>query len=277
MVPVILRKQRKDVDMSELPSTLHKALKTYGQFPTLPVGVKLAKENDKAPKKAKYPLSDIGNRIALCQGLTIARTIGWTMAFKKKDNACPLSTVFLGHIKPDKLLEGKVAGFYQDDEECAKLMEKSFPRWPIDTIQEIWLSPLQTCEFEPDAAIVYGNSAQILTLIHAANFRKGSGIASSSNGRGGCSSWIAGAVQSGECTYLIPGPGERVFAGTQDYEVSFVIPYPKFENLIDGLKYIRKKGAFRYPVPNLAVLSEPKFPEEYYALDPSWKDRSTVK
>jgi uncharacterized protein (DUF169 family) len=199
------------------------------------------------------------------------------MAFKKEDNACPLSAVFLGHIEPDNFLEGKVADFYQDDEECAKLMENSFPRWPVDTTREIWLSPLQTCEFKPDAAIVYGNSAQILTLIHAANFGKGSGVFSSTTGRGGCSAWIAGVVQSGECTYLIPGPGERVFAGTQDYEVAFVIPYQKFENVIAGLKYIRKKGVFRYPVPNLAVLSEPKFPKEYYALDPSWKDLSNAE
>ena len=48
------------------------------------------------------------------------------------------------------------------------------------------------------------------------------------------------------------------------------IPHPNFENVIEGLKYIRKKGAFRYPVPNLAVLAEPKFPKEYYELDPTW-------
>ena len=75
----------------------------------------------------------------------------------------------------------------------------------------------------------------------------------------------------GRGKYTIPGPGERIFGGTQDYEVSFAIPYQKFESVIEGLKYIRKKGAFRYPVPNLAVLSEPKFPKEYYKLDPMWQ------
>ncbi len=257
--------------MSDLCIRLHEALKKYGHFSTLPIGVKLAGANDNAPPKAKYPLRDIGNRVAVCQGLTIARSIGWTMAFKKEDNACPLSAVFLGHIEPDLLLKGTVAGYYQDDQACAKLMEESFPRWPVDTARELWLAPLQKFDFKPDLAIVYGNSAQILTLIQAANFRKGSGIRSSSTGRGGCAAWIAGVVQSGECTYMIPGPGERVFAGTQDYEVSFAIPYQKFETVIDGLDYVRKKGAFKYPVPNLAVLAEPKFPKEYYALDPSWK------
>jgi uncharacterized protein (DUF169 family) len=256
--------------MSDLSVKLHDALKKYGGFPTLPVGIRMVRSDEEAPKKARYPLRDIGNRIAVCQGLTLARTIGWTLAFEKEDHGCPLSLVFIGHVHPDSFLEGTVSDYYQDDEASAKLMEDTFPRWPVDEVKQIWLSPLQKCEFEPDVAIVYGNSAQILTLIHAANYRKGSGISSMSTGRGGCSNWIAGVIQSNECTYNIPGPGERIFAGTQDHEVSFAIPYRRFESVIHGLEYVRKKGAFRYPVPNLTVLSEPKFPKEYYELDPNW-------
>jgi hypothetical protein len=70
---------------------------------------------------------------------------------------------------------------------------------------------------------------------------------------------------------MIPGPGERIFAGTQDHEMSFAIPYPKFETVINGLKYVKDQGAFRYPVPNLGILSEPKMPEKYYSLDPETK------
>ena len=256
--------------MPDILIKLHEALKKYGNFPTFPVGIKMVRTDEEAPEKVRYPLRDIGNRMAVCQGVTIARTIGWTMAFKKEDHGCPLSLIFIGHIDPQSFLDGKVSGYYQDDADCAKLMEATFPRWPVGDVKQIWLAPLARCTFEPDVAVVYGNSAQILTLIHAANYRKGSGIASLSTGRGGCSSWIAGAIQSGECTYNIPGPGERIFGGTQDYEVSFAIPYPKFEGVVEGLNYIRKKGAFRYPVPNLAVLSEPKFPKEYYDLDPDF-------
>jgi uncharacterized protein (DUF169 family) len=108
----------------------------------------------------------------------------------------------------------------------------------------------------------------MITLVTAANFRHGAGIKSVSSGRGGCSTWIAGVRKSGECTYMLPGVGERVFGGTQDHEMSFAIPYAKFEQVIEGLKYVRKQGAFRYPVPNLAILSEPTMPKEYYSLDP---------
>lgn len=263
--------------MSEILLKLYNALIKHGHFPTQPVGIRLAKEGEKISQKAKYPLKNMGIRLSLCQGLTAARTFGWAIAFGKEDHACPLASVFLGHVKPDIFLQGTIAGPYQDKEECAKSMEASFPRWPLGSVQEIWISPLNLCEFEPDLAIIYGNPGQILILIHAANFRKGSGIKSLSYGRGGCATWIAGVIQSNECTYMIPGSGERVFAGTQDHEMSFAIPYSHFENLMEGLEFMRKKGAYRYPVPNLAILSEPKIPKEYYSIDPDFGSDSTDK
>jgi len=254
--------------MSAAAIGLFEALKKYCQPHTLPVGVKLAKAGEKIQQKAKFPLKDIGNRLAVCQGMTIARTIGWTMAFRKEDHGCPLGSVILGYLKPDLFLKGKISGYYQDREDCFEKMEATYPRLPLNSIEQIWLSPLDKCEFAPDLAVVYGNPAQMITLITAANFRHGPGIKSTSSGRGGCSTWIAGVRQSDECTYMIPGVGERVFGGTQDFEMSFAVPYSKFENFIEGLKYIRKQGAFRYPVPNLAILNEPKMPREYYSLDP---------
>jgi hypothetical protein len=76
---------------------------------------------------------------------------------------------------------------------------------------------------------------------------------------------------------MIPGPGERIFAGTQDNEMSFAILYSKFENIIKGLQYVRDQGAFRYPVPNLAILSEPKVPGRYYTLDPATHPKPSNK
>lgn len=263
--------------MSEITIRLHEALNQYGRFPTFPLGIKLAKEGEKILQKVKYPLKDMGTRLSVCQGLTVSRTFGWTIAFRKEDHACPLAHIFLGQIKPDLFLQGTIAGSYQDMEECARSMEASFPRWPFGSVEEVWISPLNLCEFEPDLAIIYGNPGQVLVLIHAANFRKGSGIKSLSHGRVGCATWIAGVIQSNECTYMIPGSGERVFAGTQDHEMSFAIPSSRFENIMEGLLFLRKKGAYRYPVPNLSILSQPKIPKEYYSIDPDFEPDSTDK
>lgn len=255
--------------MENTATQLHETLMKYGRLATFPVGVKLAKKGDQAPEKMRYPLKDLGHRLTVCQGMTAARTLGWTLGFKKEDHGCPLAHVFLGHVAPDIFLDGAIAGPYQNDPEFAKSMEATYPRWPFGTYQEVWLSPLKKGEFAPDLAVVYGNPAQILALIQAANYRKGTGIRSSSTGRLGCSLWLAGVIQSGECTYMVPGPGERVFAGTQDQEMSFAVPSSDFERLMAGLEYIGKKGAYRYPVPNLSALSEPKIPENYFQIDPS--------
>jgi uncharacterized protein (DUF169 family) len=252
--------------MDELTKQLEKVIQEHCRLTTTPVAIKLAEEDEEALKKAKHPMKDLGHRLAVCQGMTLARTIGWTMAFRDEDHACPLPRIFMGHVEPDKFLEGSLGEYYQEDSECMRTMEASYPRWPIGVHKEIRLSPADRAEFVPDLVVAYGTPAQILALIQAANFRKGPGITASSTGRYGCSFWIAGVVQAQECTYMVPGPGERVFAGTQDHEMSFAAPYSKFKTLIDGLKYIRSRGAYRYPVPNLAVLSEPRIPGTYHQI-----------
>ena len=98
--------------MGVMPATtteLCEALDKYCQPHSLPVGIKLAKASEQIQQKAKFPLKDIGNRLAVCQGMTIARTIGWTMAFRKEDHACPLGSVILGYIRPDSFLKGKIS------------------------------------------------------------------------------------------------------------------------------------------------------------------------
>jgi uncharacterized protein (DUF169 family) len=255
--------------MDEPTKMLEEAIQEHCRLTTTPVAVKLARDDEKPMNKAKYPMQHLGHRLAVCQGMSIARTIGWTMAFREEDHACPLPRIFMGHVDPEKFLAGTLAEFYQDELECMKKTEASYPRWPLNRYKEIRLCPINRCEFTPDLVIAYGNPAQILALIQAANFRKGTGILSTSTGRYGCSSWIAGVLQAGECTYLVPGPGERIFAGAQDHEISFAVPYLKFAELVEGLKYIRSRGAYRYPVPNLTVLAEPRIPEKYHSIVPA--------
>ncbi|MFO7985290.1 MAG: DUF169 domain-containing protein [Desulfatiglandaceae bacterium] len=254
--------------MDEKSQKLFEAIEKHCRLVTLPVAVKLARKGEAPEKKTRYPLDHVGHRLAVCQGMAVVRTLGWTMAFRKEDHACPMPRVFMGHIKPDKFLEGTAAGYYQDESEYRQKMEASYPRWPLDEFQEIWLSPLNKCEFIPDLAVAYGSPAQVLALIQAANYCLGPGIKSTSSGRYGCSAWIAGVPQTGQCTYMVPGPGERIFAGTQDSEMSFAAPYSRFEQVVDGLKYVRSLGAYKYPVPNLGVLAEPKIPAKYFEIDP---------
>jgi len=233
---------------------------------TYPVAVRLAGKGEKLNQKFKRPATDFGHQVAVCQGVNIARTFGWTLVFDSADHACPLASVAAGYLDPDQFLSGAVADLYQDDPEVGRRMEAGYPRREMGEVDQIWLSAIGRCEFDPDLVVVYGNPAQILVLVHAANYGYGDGVASTSTGRFGCAKWIAGVVQSDQCEYAIPCSGERVFAGTQDHEMSFMIPRSRFLSVTEGLGIMRKKGTYRYPVPNLNLLGAPQLPEKYVEL-----------
>ncbi len=233
---------------------------------TKPVAVKVARPGEAIPQKAKRPKKDFGKRFAVCQGMTLARSFEWTLVFAAEDHACPFGSIFMGHTPPTGLETGAVADYYQEDEAVGKAMEATYAKHPAGEVAEVWLAPAARAEFAPDLVAVYGTPAQILALIHGANFNKGTGVQSASTGRFGCSAWLAGVLKSGECTYGVPGPGERMFAGTQDHEMNFLIPAAKFAQVAQGLDYVRKKGAFRYPILNMGLLQEPAMPPKYLAL-----------
>ncbi|MCK5307913.1 MAG: DUF169 domain-containing protein, partial [Zetaproteobacteria bacterium] len=64
----------------------------------------------------------------------------------------------------------------------------------------------------------------------------------------------------------IPCSGERVFAGTQDDEMSFMIPQSRYLSVAEGLGIMRKKGTYRYPVLNMNLLGAPQLPQKYVEL-----------
>lgn len=252
--------------MSDILKNLSEAIQVNVKPTTFPVAVRLARKGEAPPDRYKQPGRDLHHSLAACQGLNITRTFGWTLLFESTDHACSLASVAAGHIPPDDFLEGAVSDLYQDDPEVARKMEATYPRQGPGDVEQIWLSAIGRCEFDPDLVIVYGNPAQILVLIHAANYGQGEGVASSSTGRFGCATWIAGVDQTDDCVYAIPCSGERVFAGTQDHEMSFMIPRSRFQSVTEGLGIMRKKGTYRYPVPNMNLLGKPKLPEKYVEL-----------
>jgi uncharacterized protein (DUF169 family) len=252
--------------MSDILKDLNDAINNNVKPATFPVAVKLAKKGEELNQRHKRPEAEFGHPVTACQGLNISRTFGWTLRFDSTDHACPLASVAAGHIPPDEFLAGAVSDNYQDDPEVAKKMEAVYPRREVGEVDQIWFSALGRCEYDPDLVVVYGNPAQILTLVHAANYGRGEGVKSFSTGRFGCARWIAGVVQSDECEYAIPGSGERVFAGTQDHEMSFMIPRSCFKSITEALEIMRKKGTYRYPVPNMNLLGAPQLPEKYMKL-----------
>ena len=62
---------------------------------TSPVAAKFLKNKAELPDKTRRPSVALGKRIAICQGVTMARNYGWTVRLAKEDVICvPASIVF---------------------------------------------------------------------------------------------------------------------------------------------------------------------------------------
>ena len=106
--------------MSEVIGKLVEVIEKNVKPATHPVAVKLAAEGDEISQKHRRPSRDFGNPVAACQGMSMARTFGWTVVLGEDDHACPVGAIGAGHIEPDLFLEGGVAELYQDDTAAAR-------------------------------------------------------------------------------------------------------------------------------------------------------------
>ena len=186
------------------------------------------------------------------------------MIFSKEDHACPVGLIVLGHSSPKKLLEGTIAyPYYAQTIEVGKIMEQSYICSRMQSVEEIWISPLNKAEFEPDLVLIYGNAAQVARMAQGANYSTGKGVDSKTFGRGACSSYLARTYLKQECSLVLTSGGERVFAHVMDDELVFSIPSKCFEEVSIGIEAVHKEGLSRIPTPFYGMRIEPTFPPEY--------------
>jgi uncharacterized protein (DUF169 family) len=238
---------------------------------SFPVAVKLFKEDPQSfPLETKFPSSFFGYAISFCQGIGLVRRYGWKVAFRFKDNACPLYVVFFGlRETPAMFIEGEMCyPYFTDTLELGRLAETALRKLPTGIVKTTLMAPLDdNLAFIPDMILVYGNAAQICKLIAAANYRKGSGIEGGPfTSRGACSSSIVTPFLTKECRVSIPGGGERVTGHAADDELVFSIPLEKVEDTIFGLEATDRYAIARYPTHFKGMQIEPTFPNKYNKL-----------
>jgi uncharacterized protein (DUF169 family) len=255
------------VSEKESLNKLSVAVDKYIRPITFPVAVKFQNKKVAFPGKSKRPLNDIGNPIALCQGVTLARRLGWSMVLGKEDHGCPVGLIVLGYYSPEKLLEGDIAyPYYAENVEIGRVMEQSGKFLPMNSIEEIWISPLHKAEFQPDIVLVYGNAAQVARMAQGANYSTGKGVDSKTFGRMACSSYLARTYVEQECSLVVPSGGERVFANTMDDELIFSIPATCFKQVSIGIEAVHREGLSRFPTYFYGMSMKPEFPSKYLSL-----------
>ncbi|WP_124726356.1 DUF169 domain-containing protein [Staphylospora marina] len=238
---------------------------------TFPLAIRVVKEDESLPEKVKRPYRDFGVQITICQGITMARRYGWTLAMGGEDMSCPIAKVAFAFEKSVPFYEeGTLAcGMYTESMEAGKKAEEAVPRFREGEQGTILVGPLARAAWEPDLVLVYGNSAQVMRLTAAALYKRGGSLTSHFSARADCAEIVVRTIQTGEPQVILPCYGDRVFGQTHDHEMAFTFPYKLAAEMVEGLAGTHR-GGVRYPIPTFLTYRA-KFPPTYEQLNRMWE------
>jgi len=250
-------------------------LNKYLRLQTFPIALRMLKSEAEIPEKSRRPFKQTNQKIAICQGFAMARKYGWTVVMGQEDMACPPGSAAYGFFKDTSYFDegNMVFPTYAPNLELGKTLEADTPRFPYGEYSHILVAPLERADFEPHLLIIYAMPAQVMRLIHGAVYEQGHALAASSQCRIGCAI-VAAVMQSGECTFAVPGNGDRVFGGCQDHEMSFFLPMKRVAGLLAGLA-ANHKGGTRYPIP-VNLMYQPSFPKNYSRQMEIWQEKGEL-
>ena len=236
---------------------------------TFPVAVKFLKDKSSFPEKTRQPSIVLGKRVTICQGVTMARTYGWTVGLTKQDLICvPAMIAFglSGAADPAETL-GKLfcEVDFSQTEEYARKEVKEMVRLENEDCEAIVLAPLQKGLFDPDTVAIFGNPAQVMRMVQGLVFEEGRRVSGNFGGKVECSEYLIAPYHTQAPRVAIPGMGDRIFSMTQDDEMVFAIPGMLLEDLVSGLKNAGKKIGARYPVTFYQNFQQ-EFPKPYKVL-----------
>jgi uncharacterized protein (DUF169 family) len=252
---------------------LEEAIQRYVRPDSFPLAIRVLKKDEAIPSKVKFPKKDLKSSLSICQGITMARKYGWTLAFKNEDLSCPIAKIAFGFEEEvDYYSRGTLTdGMYTKTCEMGKKTENAVPKFSKEEAGTVLISPLSRTTFDPEVIVVYGNSAQVMRMVAAALFTTGGEIKSSFTARADCADIVIKTLRSDEPQVILPCYGDRVFGQTQDHEMAFTVPYSKVDYFIEGLEGTHK-GGVRYPIPNY-LNYEAKYPDTYEKLNEIFEEK----
>ncbi len=143
---------------------VEKALQTYIRPQTFPLAIKMLRSETEIPEKARRPLQQMKIKVSICQGIGMARKLGWVVAMGKEDMQCSLGAAPFGFFKNlDLFNEGQLAaGMFTASKEIGKREEDLVDRLEFGQYSHILVAPLHRPSFQPDLLLIYGNPALIM-------------------------------------------------------------------------------------------------------------------
>lgn len=219
---------------------------------TFPLAVKFLESKDEFPEKTRRPSIALGKRVAICQGVTMARSYGWMVGLGREDVVCVPAAIVFG-FSDSSDAPASLAGLFCDvnfssTEESARKETSSMSRFEKGEIKGIVLAPLEKAPYEPDSVLLYGNPAQVMRLVQAWSYITGERVSGEFGGKVECDEYLIAPFKMQAPRVVLPGNGERIFAATQDDEMTFALPGKDLMDLAKGLKEVGKAIGVRYPI-----------------------------
>jgi uncharacterized protein (DUF169 family) len=257
------------------PKNLNEAIEQHIRPDTFPLGIKMVTRAEDIPEKAKRPGRDLKMDSALCQGMSISRRYGWTVAVSRDDISCPIGATLFGfQPRVDHFDQGHCcAGMYTKDAAAGAKTEAAAPCFDFGKYYAMVSGPLGRIDFEPDVVLVFGNPAQVMRLVTGALWESGGYIHSKYSGRTDCADEVIETMQTGKPQVILPCYGDRIFGQTQDHEMAFSLPWSFAQTLVEGLEGTHK-GGVRYPIPQYMRYTG-KFPPAYEELRKYWPENGS--
>ncbi|MFC2067101.1 DUF169 domain-containing protein [Chloroflexota bacterium] len=227
-------------------------LNSYGEelekrlrLKTFPFAVKLLEKEADIPEGAVRPKRDLGYHLALCQGFAMSRRDGKHMAMFLEDMWCYSPVLALGIAEPPEYyLEGHTYfPGHVSTLGAAKNFAEKYPRLEYGKYTGIASAPLKTANFKPDLVIIYGDSAQLRSLLVGLKYKEGEQVTSTLEPGGACVQSTVPALQSRKCQVAVPCGGDRKWALAQDDEMIITVPEGKLEDLMLGLRHLDEAGS----------------------------------
>lgn len=256
------------------PQAVAATLDRYLRTDSFPMGIRVYRTGDALPPKVRHPLADLGIKVSICQGISMARRYGWSIAMGPEDLICPIAQVAFG-FKPEIpfYTEGNLAaGMYVQTCAQGALTEQEVPKFAPEEAGTVVVAPLARCSFEPETLLFYGNSAQVMRAVTAALWKTGGAITSTTTGRADCADIVIRTAREGRPQFILPCLGDRIFGQVQDSEMAFAAPWSAVPDLLEGLEGTQK-GGVRYPIPNYLRYT-PEFPATYQRLQELWDEQT---
>lgn len=246
------------------------ALDQHLRTDTFPLAIRVVRGGEALPDRVRRPLRDMGIKVSICQGISMARRYGWSIAMGPEDLTCPIAQVAFG-FKPaiPFYTEGNLAaGMYVETCGQGALTEQHVPRFSADEAGTVVVAPLARCSFEPQTLLIYGNSAQVMRAVTGALYKTGGALTSTTTGRADCADIVVRTAQERRPQFILPCLGDRIFGQVQDGEMAFTTSWELVPDLLEGLEGTHR-GGVRYPIPNYLRYT-PEFPPTYQELQRLW-------